>query len=82
MAQQQHAQVDIPLEERLIRNIEELRLLGKEYHLLSDDQKRGIRNKAYSKTGGFGRALLSDKEANIMERFHDIEEKLINANKA
>lgn len=46
------------LEQRMIKAVEELRPLIKEYNLLNVDARKGFRHQMYMKLGGFGKAIF------------------------
>lgn len=52
----------------MVQNLEELRVLLKEYHLLSSDEQTAVRHALYAKHGKFGKQL---KE--IFEPFKQLE---------
>jgi hypothetical protein len=69
-------EMSIPLHSRLIANVNELRLLVAEYHLLDEVAQKNIRHQIYVHTGGFGKAVVP-----LFGGFKMIEEKLINEGK-
>lgn len=67
----------VTLQTRMVIAVNELRELAKEYHLKDENEQKRIRHQIYTSTGGFGKLVTA-----ILPQFKDVEDKLINQNKA
>jgi hypothetical protein len=57
------------LSDRLVANLEDLRLLLKEYHQLPDQDQKSVRHALYTKHGAFGKYAAKD----VFPKFHTME---------